>query len=96
MVPRVSRPCVWQGRFFCLLGNIDFLVYKNAPRGNTLVRKEVTKVTRTRRGCFSEEKHFVHIIHPLAILIILLLGRCGHRPLRLFSIIFFVEFFSKF
>ena len=44
---------------FCLIGNIDFLLNKNAPRGNTLVRKEVTKVTRTRRGCFSEEKHFV-------------------------------------
>jgi len=44
---------------FLLLGNIDFLVNKNAPRGNTLVRKEVTKVTRTRRGCFAYAKHFL-------------------------------------
>ena len=40
------------GKIMCLRVN------KNAPRGNTLVRKGVTKVTRTRRWCFVCAKHF--------------------------------------
>ena len=45
--------------FFYILGNIDFLVYKNAPRGNTLVRKEGTMSLALGEGVFLKENTFL-------------------------------------
>lgn len=45
--------------FFCLLGNIDLLVNKNAPRGNTLVCKEVTSLLALGEGVFSSKNTFL-------------------------------------
>jgi len=58
-----------------ILGNINFLVYKNAPQGCTFVRKEDYFVTRTRRRCFAYAKHFLGYLIPLFVVQIFKLRR---------------------